>query len=240
MFCSQCANEIRDSDIYCPRCAKPVASFNFSGWNAPQVERIPEHESEAETVVRPKPAGTSPKLRSVSDWLLASIGMAGVAAILCLLALFGAAAIIVLSTDRESVRPKVVTAHSNDSQIVSEREQSAAEALNSLPADTFEMKERAKRETNQMAENAVRQAADDIKRESDRERSLANAVNENPRRSSNSNANVMPYESAVRPPLVDRNGKPLRAICNNGEPSYWEYDRALTCLQKGGVREWFY
>lgn len=39
-------------------------------------------------------------------------------------------------------------------------------------------------------------------------------------------------------PPFDSAGKPLRAICINGDPSYWQGDAAFTCLVKGGVRTW--
>jgi len=52
----------------------------------------------------------------------------------------------------------------------------------------------------------------------------------NPYANANANTKEMyaPYQ----------NGKPLRAVCNNGEASYWQGDRFATCLLKGGVREW--
>lgn len=37
--------------------------------------------------------------------------------------------------------------------------------------------------------------------------------------------------------LVNENGDRLRAICKNGKPSYWQLDRALTCMANGGVQE---
>jgi hypothetical protein len=40
------------------------------------------------------------------------------------------------------------------------------------------------------------------------------------------------------PPPYDANGKPLRAICRDGGPSYWQYDRWATCLTRGGVKRW--
>ncbi len=50
MFCSQCATKLQDDAVYCPNCAKPVASFSFSEHNVPKVEYIPEEE----THVRPE------------------------------------------------------------------------------------------------------------------------------------------------------------------------------------------
>jgi len=46
--------------------------------------------------------------------------------------------------------------------------------------------------------------------------------------------------AVVRFPLIDGNGKQLRAICKDGSPSYWQGDRAFTCLMKGGVIRWFW
>lgn len=49
-----------------------------------------------------------------------------------------------------------------------------------------------------------------------------------------------------RPPLVrgwpayDAKGRPIRAICNNGRPSYWQYDRFAVCGANGGVAELFW
>lgn len=48
MFCSQCAASLDVGDVYCPSCSKPVASFNFTGWNAPQVEPIAEIETQVQ------------------------------------------------------------------------------------------------------------------------------------------------------------------------------------------------
>jgi len=66
MFCSQCAHKLEASDVYCPKCAKPIASFNFDPGQIPQVEII----GEAPTIVRPQ-------RRSVSTWATAG-GVAGV------------------------------------------------------------------------------------------------------------------------------------------------------------------
>jgi hypothetical protein len=49
MFCSQCATPLSESDVYCPKCSKPVASFHVSG-NVPQVEPM----GETPTVVHPR------------------------------------------------------------------------------------------------------------------------------------------------------------------------------------------
>ena len=47
MFCSQCGSQLEHTAIYCEKCGKPVASFNFS-------DRIPDVEPlEEETKVRP-------------------------------------------------------------------------------------------------------------------------------------------------------------------------------------------
>jgi len=35
-----------------------------------------------------------------------------------------------------------------------------------------------------------------------------------------------------------QDGVPLRAVCNSGTPSYWQYDRWATCLMQKGVLEW--
>lgn len=37
--------------------------------------------------------------------------------------------------------------------------------------------------------------------------------------------------------LYNEDGDRLRAICKNGRPSYWQLDRALTCMANGGVAE---
>jgi hypothetical protein len=54
MYCSQCATPLSESDVYCPKCSKPVASFHVSG-NVPQVEPI----GETPTVVRSRIAQPS-------------------------------------------------------------------------------------------------------------------------------------------------------------------------------------
>lgn len=45
----------------------------------------------------------------------------------------------------------------------------------------------------------------------------------------------------IPPPTIreyDDKGRQLRAICNNGEPSYWQYDKFGTCGMNGGVKRW--
>lgn len=38
--------------------------------------------------------------------------------------------------------------------------------------------------------------------------------------------------------MYDRSGRMLRAICKNGQPSYWQYDKWATCGANGGVLQW--
>jgi len=65
MFCSQCAHKLAPSDVYCPKCAKPIASFNFTSDQIPDVEFI----GETETVVRlTQKSGTRP-----SWWYIGAI-----------------------------------------------------------------------------------------------------------------------------------------------------------------------
>src|SRR5215467_4493316 len=49
MYCSQCAAPLSESDVYCPKCSRPVASFHRSE-NISQVEPI----GETATVVHPR------------------------------------------------------------------------------------------------------------------------------------------------------------------------------------------
>lgn len=49
MYCSQCATPLSESDVYCPNCSMPVASFHRSG-NVAQVE---PHDETA-TVIKPR------------------------------------------------------------------------------------------------------------------------------------------------------------------------------------------
>ena len=57
-------------------------------------------------------------------------------------------------------------------------------------------------------------------------------------RQRNANAN----RTVVLPPPAitefNRQGERLRAICKNGEPSYWQFDKFLTCKMNGGVARW--
>lgn len=64
MFCSQCAHKLTPSDVYCPKCAKPIASFNFDPGHISQVEYIADEEL---TAVRPPP-----DRRSLLPWLAGS------------------------------------------------------------------------------------------------------------------------------------------------------------------------
>ena len=50
MYCSQCASELTRDDVYCPNCAKPVASFAVDGTPIPQVVPL---DAEQLTIVRP-------------------------------------------------------------------------------------------------------------------------------------------------------------------------------------------
>lgn len=57
-------------------------------------------------------------------------------------------------------------------------------------------------------------------------------------RSRNANGN-MPVN--LPPPVIEefnRKGEQLRAVCKNGEPSYWQYDKWATCGMNGGVARW--
>lgn len=49
------------------------------------------------------------------------------------------------------------------------------------------------------------------------------------------NAGPSPVRIAAE---FDQNGQRLRAICRNGQASYWQADRWATCLLKGGVAHW--
>lgn len=40
MYCSQCAHNIIETDVYCPKCSKPVASFAFDDAHVAQVEPV--------------------------------------------------------------------------------------------------------------------------------------------------------------------------------------------------------
>jgi hypothetical protein len=62
MYCSQCAPELTRDDVYCPSCAKPVASFAIDGTPVPQVEPL---DREQVTIVRAGPADRSNR----SFWL---------------------------------------------------------------------------------------------------------------------------------------------------------------------------
>jgi hypothetical protein len=65
------------------------------------------------------------------------------------------------------------------------------------------------------------------------ERAIANAVQE----AANAAAKI---SNSMSPPPFDKKGKPLRAICKDGTPSYYQGSRKFTCLTKGGVRIWYF
>lgn len=68
MFCSQCAHKLTPADVYCPKCAKAVASFNFDPGQIPQVEYIPD--TETQTLVRPPtPKPTKQAKSNALIWL---------------------------------------------------------------------------------------------------------------------------------------------------------------------------
>jgi hypothetical protein len=72
MYCSRCAAEISEDDVYCPKCHAPVASFSFSDKNISQVEPLDEEQ----TVVRPQPAAARPPSSSLlKPWMIASIAV---------------------------------------------------------------------------------------------------------------------------------------------------------------------
>ena len=56
MYCSQCATELSRDDVYCPSCAKPVASFAVEGTPVPQVVPL---DPEEVTLVRRAPSTQS-------------------------------------------------------------------------------------------------------------------------------------------------------------------------------------
>jgi hypothetical protein len=71
MFCSQCGSQLEQSAVYCEKCGKPVASFNFS-------DRIPDVEPlEEETKVRPSnyPVKKSYKKPAALGGLMLLIGL---------------------------------------------------------------------------------------------------------------------------------------------------------------------
>src|SRR5687768_2782051 len=80
MYCSQCATQLSPDDVYCPACAKPVASFAIDGTPIPQVEPF---DREQVTIVRPVEVQRSNK----SFWMGTLAGILGTFAVV-LFALF--------------------------------------------------------------------------------------------------------------------------------------------------------
>lgn len=76
MFCSQCAHNLTPSDVYCPNCAKPVASFNFDPGQAPQVEYVGDDEQL--TAVRMPPRDPRSPNRFVGPLVGAVIATLGI------------------------------------------------------------------------------------------------------------------------------------------------------------------
>lgn len=78
MYCSQCATPLSETDVYCPTCSKPIASFTFDEKQVPSVEYV----GETETVVRPT---ASPiEKRGSKSWIMAG-GVAGIVLFLLLI-----------------------------------------------------------------------------------------------------------------------------------------------------------
>lgn len=89
MFCSQCAHSITPDDVYCPNCAKPVASFNFDPGQIPQVEYIFD---EPTTIVRPPKTDTKVERSPLYKWLLGG----SIVGIIVLFLVFGVGALFLL------------------------------------------------------------------------------------------------------------------------------------------------
>jgi hypothetical protein len=193
MFCSQCAAQLSPDDVYCPKCAKPVASFAFDRDNVSQVEPL-----ETPTVVRTRESVEKPDRSKVM--LITAIAVATIGVI----AIVGA----ILFANRSSNREVAV--------------QNVNVYVTPMPTETPIRTPT----VDPFVANVANQAAANV------ERAIANAVQEAANSVSNSSAN--------RPPAFDKKGKPLRAICKDGTPSYYQGSRSLTCLTKGGVRVWYF
>lgn len=87
MYCSQCATPLSETDVYCPKCSKPIASFTFDEKQVPSVEFV----GETETVVRPVAAPT--EKQGLKSWIMAG-GVAGIVFFVLFLAAIGILAAI--------------------------------------------------------------------------------------------------------------------------------------------------
>src|SRR5690242_17545040 len=97
MYCSQCATKLSDSDIYCPNCEKPVASFSFPD-RAEQVEPLDEEA----TVIRPVRPDPLIQVAPKRNWLPVVATTIGVLAAGMLIILIGVGMYLVGKRSAES------------------------------------------------------------------------------------------------------------------------------------------
>ena len=97
MYCSQCATKLSDSDIYCPNCEKPVASFSFPD-RAEQVEPLDEEA----TVVRPIRTEPPIQIKPERNWLKVVTATVGVLAAGIMIILIGVGMYLVGKRSAES------------------------------------------------------------------------------------------------------------------------------------------
>jgi hypothetical protein len=237
MFCSQCAHKLTPSDVYCPKCSKPIASFNFDPGQIPQVEYVGDEELTAVRMPQPD-LRANPVSRAVGKSAYRFLAGPAIGAAIATLGILLAAAIgyiafikptppivvtnsVIPPTPDQSAETRRAEQAARDAQIAVNKAAAATPVPTKTPIDIDA--ERAKieeREQRQRQANAVANAAN-----------AANSANYN---AANTAYNV-PW-----PPPFDKRGRRLRAICNSGTLSYWQGDKDFTCMVQGGVRVWYW
>ncbi len=221
MFCSQCAHKLTPSDVYCPKCAKPIASFNFNPGQIPQVEYIADEEL---TSVRMPTRRSNPS----RPWSWLAVGtLAGLA-----IAILSLGIVVTLSKqDRPSIQVVASPSPTPDQGAETRRAEQAARnaqvAINKAVATPAPAK-------TPIDIDAERAKIDERARRQRESNSVANAMN-----SANYNAGNTAY-NVPWPPSFDSKGRRLRAICNSGTLSYWQGSKSFTCMAQGGVRVWYW
>lgn len=225
MYCSQCGNLIKELDRFCSVCSTTTDAFAFTESGIRQVEPLSSQKAIPIIIPSSPKAVLSGRSLLIAMSVLLNLGILGVAAIL-LVANF--------ASQRQS-----------DSIV---RSIGDAEAKPVRPnGNSANMVKPAAKETPARSEvgEPVQPQEQNIDLKNNAVNTMATAVNRDNPRFANTGSNAA-ANTDQRPvtntgfPMYDRNGKKLRAICKDGSPSYWQFDRWATCLTKGGVHLWYW
>ena len=217
LLCVHCEALLEAGNVYCLNCGRPVAD-----------------SVEQETVIRPRSEATTFQDGTVSKWAI----IAGWFGKTLLLAIGSAIVLIGMILGALALMPKDGTGSTptaSTDRVASDNALSIPTPTTEPPRSPVRLSSPSPRATIETPDNtSTRSTRTPIRNSED---AVANA---------NANANAKVSRPAPKIPLVrgwpmfDSSGRRIRAICNNGRPSYWQYDRVAVCGANGGVAEVFW